>query len=280
MGKMFRSPPPKRKNKLESVLDEVESAVVGSVNDGCNPCSANFICGTCQFPDDVPSKTREVGGEGSTSFAAMASNFDESMFTEYTTVTSASSIGTRERSDELMTITYPESTVAVTAHDDGDGQSAVKISMPRNLEAAKKEAIERFVFTVGNKGEPGYGQEAKSPLSLTGSQSATGMSLTESFSYDGMPPPLAIESSFTAKGDDELFLEERLAELNRQVDESPSKMLMPFSPRPGKKFFWRKVSMVVAARDDTGLQRKVLNLVYGEVPQCKTTALVGDRGAG
>ena len=248
MKKVQRSPPPKTKN-LEAVLDEVESTMVGSVNDGCNM----NLCGA--FSDGMPSKTREEGGEGLTTLSAtMTSNFDESMFTEYTTATTTSSIGARE-SEEIMTITSKKMP---------DEQSALKISMP------KTSKIE------GNGAE----NEAKSPMSLTGSQAATGMSLTESFSYDGMPPPLTMESSFTEKGDDERCLEDRLAELNRQVDESPSKLIMPFAPRSGKPFFWRKVSMVVAARHDTELQHKVLNKVYGEVPEYKTTALVGARGAG
>jgi len=126
--------------------------------------------------------------------------------------------------------------------------------------------------------------EAKSPispasLSRSGSQSVMGMSLTESFSYDGMPPPMSLETASTEKGDDDQFLQQHMS-LNTEQPESPSNVLLPFTPRPGKSMFWRNVSITVAGRGTAEPDRKVLNNVYGEVPKNKTTAIIGSYGAG
>ena len=278
MRRTIRKPPPKTKNPLEAMLDDVESAVAGSVED---KCKMNF-CGACPSPDMYPMSKEEMA-EGPYPPAYTISNFEQSMLTEFTTATSKTGMGYSEsRSDDNMSetseTTGPYSPAARTGVDEID-KSAVTIVMPNSLKTVRR-GKSKLVIEILNDEPLDSCKEAKSPFSLAGSQSATGMSLTESFSYDGMPPPVTLQSSVDEKGDDELCLEQRLAELNRQVAESPSKGLLHFAPRPGKSFFWRNVSMVVAAPDDTELQHKVLNNVFGEVPEYQTTALIGARGAG
>eukprot|EP00540_Astrosyne_radiata_P008221 CAMPEP_0116865892 /NCGR_PEP_ID=MMETSP0418-20121206/25718_1 /TAXON_ID=1158023 /ORGANISM="Astrosyne radiata, Strain 13vi08-1A" /LENGTH=235 /DNA_ID=CAMNT_0004501451 /DNA_START=161 /DNA_END=866 /DNA_ORIENTATION=- len=53
----------------------------------------------------------------------------------------------------------------------------------------------------------------------------------------------------------------------------------PFAPRDGKTLTWKNIQMTLAAKGEEP-ERKLLQDVWGEVPQKETTAIMGPSGAG
>ena len=66
-------------------------------------------------------------------------------------------------------------------------------------------------------------------------------------------------------------LDRKDSQLDRHTD--------PFAPREGKTLVWRAVNMTLAGKKGEG-DRKLLDDVWGEVPQRETTAIMGPSGAG
>eukprot|EP00934_Nitzschia_sp_Nitz4_P005064 Nitzschia sp. Nitz4//scaffold82_size85912//3498//7449//NITZ4_005123-RA/size85912-processed-gene-0.90-mRNA-1//1//CDS//3329558781//5054//frame0 len=54
----------------------------------------------------------------------------------------------------------------------------------------------------------------------------------------------------------------------------------PFAARDGKTLLWRNVNMVLKGKSAQDPDRKLLDNVWGEVPECETTAIMGPSGAG
>ncbi|CAJ1966242.1 unnamed protein product [Cylindrotheca closterium] len=54
----------------------------------------------------------------------------------------------------------------------------------------------------------------------------------------------------------------------------------PFATREGKTLLWRDINMVLSGKKDGEKDRYLLEGVWGEVPQRKTTAIMGPSGAG
>eukprot|EP00980_Cylindrotheca_fusiformis_P027046 scaffold18563_cov132-Cylindrotheca_fusiformis.AAC.2 len=54
----------------------------------------------------------------------------------------------------------------------------------------------------------------------------------------------------------------------------------PFAYREGKALLWRDINMTLAAKKDSDPDVKLLEGVWGEVPEQKTTAIMGPSGAG
>ena len=52
----------------------------------------------------------------------------------------------------------------------------------------------------------------------------------------------------------------------------------PFATREGKTLLWRDINMVLAGKKDGEKDRYLLEGVWGEVPQRKTTAIMGPSG--
>lgn len=248
--------PPKR-SKVDLLLDDIETAVVDGVDHGIQTCREKSIevgfCGGIRMPSMYGEEDRnEISGGAANT--PMSSTNMESLFSGFNCLSDTE------------------------GGDDDETEENVKILMPQGLTHRKKDD-NLVVDTVNDN--TSVAKSALSPASLTtcGSQSVMGMSLTESFSYDGMPPPMSLETYSSEKEGDEQFLQQHMALSTEQL-ESPSNVLLPFTPRPGKPIFWRNVSITVAGRDTAEPDRKVLNNVYGEVPALKTTAIIGSPGAG
>eukprot|EP00980_Cylindrotheca_fusiformis_P027769 scaffold22559_cov111-Cylindrotheca_fusiformis.AAC.8 len=54
----------------------------------------------------------------------------------------------------------------------------------------------------------------------------------------------------------------------------------PFAYREGKTLLWRDINMTLAGKKDSGPDIKLLDGVWGEVPEERTTAIMGPSGAG
>lgn len=158
--------------------------------------------------------------------------------------------------------------VASSLVEDDNDQESLTFQMPPNI--SKKPSQQTFF--VSTMGSPTNSSRVNSPGSQ---QSVMDMSTTESFCYDGAPPPMTIQHSTSEEtDDDDLYV----GHVSSPSTEQPGVMDL-FAPRVGNSISWRNVNMTVAGTGDVP-DYKLLKDVYGEVPEHKATAIVGAAGAG
>jgi len=159
--------------------------------------------------------------------------------------------------------------VASTLVEDDNDQESLTFQMPPNL--SKKPSKQTLFVSTLDSPSTNY-RPANSPASQ---HSGMDMSTTESFCYDGAPPPMTIQHSTSEEtDDDDLFLEHASSPSTKQPG-----VVDLFAPRVGKSIKWRNVNMTVAGKGDVP-DYKLLKDIYGEVPENKATAIVGAAGAG
>lgn len=259
-----------------NLLTDIEAAMQGPVEalKSCRGVGEQSVevdyCNGLLMPSMYGSKRksngRGAGTESILSVSTSGSTDDENYESTFTGGSDSLRSGSYDESRILYRNGQP--VAASLVEDTDDEEAGLKIQMPPTLATSNGKTLD--VTQSRNS----------SALSISGSQSAIGMSTTESFTYDGRPPPMMMEHSTSGETDDNgAFWVEQPSPGSLQSPPTKEHQMDPFAPRAAKSLAWRNVNMTVAGKGDAP-DRYLLKGVYGEVPEHKTTAIMGAPGAG